>query len=448
MNWELIRYSIFITFPLLTFYFAIKRKYVALMGLYLFTFPFQNCSMYFLTAWNPYKIVSMGMLWVLMRNGGSVATRFEIKSLFDGFKLILIISSFWGLISVESERALLRLFMQDVTYLLGFVPLFFVKFLPNDGSSRMFTIYKYALATTLIIGFIHYTFIMVGIPFAPIFRDVGENNEIAQSTFGSAMVTRIYGFCGEPKNMAFYVAPFTLAMFSNVIAGTKNKYNSLLLVGAAFILLNTYSSAAFIETVIGMAIVVFLLVKGGISIDRNKKSLLVVMIVVAVVYIANCLNNGTENFVSSFYERSFGRAGAELEEGRMENRIIGQFWEESPLIWICGYGAGLYSFHSSGLMLTKGFNPVQSGLVLNLVDFGFMGYIYFLFLMGFLLKIFRRVKWKLHIGKREPLYFFVAGLATLIGNTMYCMLGGNIITGMMPFMALAYWYSLDHSYSK
>lgn len=447
MNWELLRYSIFAFFPVLTIFFVARRKYVALMGLYLFTFPFQNCSMYFLTTWNPYKIVALGMLWALMTSGKGRRTGTDVNQLFSGFKIVLIVSSLIGLVTVGSSKGFMRLLMQDVTYLLGFVPLFFVKLLPSDGVSRMFQIYKYAMMTTIAIGFVHYAFISMGIPFAPIFRDVGGNSEIAQSLFGSSVVTRIYGFSGEPKNMAFYMAPFLLAMFACVMNGqNRDKKNVILLVSAAFILLNTYSSAAFIETVLGMVVVLYLLTNSGLNLSGGRKMFLFLMVVVSISYIVYSLNSGTENFVSSFYERSFGRAEDELEEGRMENMIVDQFWRESPLTWICGYGAGLYSFHSNGLVLTAGFNPVQSGLVLNLVDFGIMGYIYYLSVIRFLLKVYRRIKRKLSYGENEPLFFFIAGITTLIGNLMYSMLGGNIITGMMPFIAVAYWYSLDKDY--
>ncbi len=445
MNWELLRYSIFAIFPILTIYFAYKRKYVDLMGLYFFSFPFQNCSMYFLTAWNPYKIVSIGMLWTLFSRSNSINSRKDIKTLFASFIFVLLISSLCGLLNIGSEKAFMRLFMQNITYLLGFVPLFFVKYLPTDEGEKMFSIYKHALITTIIIGLVHYTFVSLGIPFAPIFRDVGTSNEIAQSQFGNSVVTRIYGFCGEPKNMAFYIAPFILAMFVKVFDGSrKKKYDLLILLCAAFILLNTYSSAAFIESALGMLVVLFLISNSGINLSLNKKIILILIVIFSIAFIVYFLDSESENFVKSFYERSFGRAETELEDGRMETLILDQFWKENIFTWILGYGAGLYSFHSEGLAFDRGFNPVQSGLVLNLVDFGFIGYFYFIYLLRFLYKIYNRIKIKLRNGENEPFYFFVAGIATLIGNTMYCMLGGNIITGMMPFIAIAYWYSLNH----
>ena len=66
MIWFIIRYTIFSIFVALTAYFVWKKKYEQLLWLYFFTFPFQNCAAYIITTWNPYKIVSLGMLFVII----------------------------------------------------------------------------------------------------------------------------------------------------------------------------------------------------------------------------------------------------------------------------------------------------------------------------------------------------------------------------------------------
>ena len=66
MIWYIIRYTVFGIFVALTVYFVSKKKYEQLMWLYFFTFPFQNCAAFLITTWNPYKIVAIGMAFVMI----------------------------------------------------------------------------------------------------------------------------------------------------------------------------------------------------------------------------------------------------------------------------------------------------------------------------------------------------------------------------------------------
>ena len=148
-----------------------------------------------------------------------------------------------------------------------------------------------------------------------------------------------------------------------------------------------------------------------------------------------------QSFFDNFYERSFGRAQNELEEGRLETIILKDFIESNNLLYhLFGYGPGQYSFHSEGLVFGRGVTPVQSGLVLNLVDFGICGYLYFFYLSYFVCRIYIATR---NATDKTALYFVIMGIAVLIGNMMYSMMGGCILIGMLPFIGIAYWINYN-----
>lgn len=451
MIWYTIRYTIFTIFAILTIYFVWRKKYEHLLWLYFFTFPFQNCAIYAITSWNPYKVVALGMTFVIVFHRIKQNLPSEIKSLTYCFSFLLLAGNIVALCMpapMAGVRGVIRLFVQDITYILGFVPILYMRYLPQDFGERILKYYIMAICTLIGIGFIHYAFLKAGIPFAPIIRDVGMSNGVAATYFGNSIVYRIYGFCGEPKNMAFALVPFVLLLLAKILIGKEYfKYNFLLLICALFILINTYSSAAYIEFTIGIVVLIYIFIE--LSAKRVKplivSSLLLCCIIVyaCILVVPNIGMNTVEphesqtSFIESFYERSFGRAQNEMEEGRMETKIFKDYIQSNNAIYyLLGYGPGQYSFHTQKLTFANGYIPIQSGLVLNLVDFGICGYVYFIYLLFFILKIYLRNKFNID---RKSLYFIIMGGSVLIGNMMYSMMGGSILIGMLPFIGIAYW---------
>ena len=448
MIWYAIRYTIFGIFVALTIYFVWRKKYEHLLWLYFFTFPFQNCAAYIITSWNPYKVVAIGMSFVMLFQPIRQRQPSELKRLFFYFIFLLLASNIVGLFMPSPTaglRGIVRLFVQNITYLLGGVPILYMKWLPLDFGKRVLKWYTAAICTLIGIGFIHYAFLRAGIPFAPIMRDVGTTNMVAATHFGNSVVYRIYGLCGEPKNMAFALVPFILYILAKMIINKdRSKLTCLILLSSLFILINTYSSAAYIEFTIGIIVVFFFALD---SINKKVKYLLVSVFLLCITLtytytlvapnISATQPKEEQTFLDYFYERSFGRAQNELEEGRTETIIIKDFLQSHNIIYyLFGYGPGQYSFHSENLTFTGGYVPVQSGLVLNLVDFGFCGYLYFIFLLFFVLKLYWRSK---DNAERTSLYFIIMGGAVLLGNMMYSMMGGSILIGMLPFIGIAYW---------
>ena len=83
----------------------------------------------------------------------------------------------------------------------------------------------------------------------------------------------------------------------------------------------------------------------------------------------------------------------EIEDGRSEVLITKDFIESNnPIYYLFGYGPGQYSFHSKNLTFSGGYIPVQSGLVLNLVDFGLIGYLFFFYLLYQVYTLYKKSK--------------------------------------------------------
>lgn len=444
MIWEIIRYGIFALFLCLTCFFVYRQKHEYLLWLYFFTFPFQNCAFYLITTWNPYKVVAIGMLFCILFHPANSRTSDVLKRIVAYFFIMLLLSNLFSLLMPPENvgtRTLIRLLVQDATYILGVVPLLFMNRLPRDFDQRVIKWYTYAICTLIGIGFVHYFFLKAGIPFAPIIRDVGTSNAVAATFFGGDTVFRIYGLCGEPKNMAFALTPFVLFLITNFLYKKKLDLKAVTILALGlFILLNTFSSAAFIEFAIGLIGVVILIL------SRTNK--LVAILTISTVLVIGSFglflseiqktqptNAKTEiSFINSFYERSFGRAQNEIEDGRSEVLITKDFIESNnPIYYLFGYGPGQYSFHSKNLTFSGGYIPVQSGLVLNLVDFGLIGYLFFFYLLYQVYTLYKKSK-----SNDISFYFIVIGCCTMIGNFMYSMMGGSILIGMLPFIGIAF----------
>lgn len=135
MIWEIIRYGIFALFLCLTCFFVYRQKHEYLLWLYFFTFPFQNCAFYLITTWNPYKVVAIGMLFCILFHPANSRTSDVLKRIVAYFFIMLLLSNLFSLLMPPENvgtRTLIRLLVQDATYILGVVPLLFMNRLPRD----------------------------------------------------------------------------------------------------------------------------------------------------------------------------------------------------------------------------------------------------------------------------------------------------------------------------
>ena len=447
MIWFIIRYLIFTLFVFAGLYCTIKRKYHILVFLYFLSFPFQNCAAFAITTWNPYKVISVFMFTCLIlyhkpRYQSLIINKYALTVI-----SIVCISALLGLTYLPNRLSTIgisRVIAQSFTYGLGIVPLLFMVFLSKKQLSRSLRYYEYSIYILIGLGLVHYTFLKAGIPFAPIIRDFGHTNYWAIAKFGGENVDRIYGLCGEPKNMALYVTPYVVWKIVQLcIEPSKWVKVSIALAVALFIFFHTYSSTAYIAFVIALPLALVIVTRIRSNFIVNIGVYLFVISVLGTFWyinLGNTIKLPQSQFVRSFTERSFERAENELEDERTEVRVLRDF-QNAPIVEkITGYGPGMYVYHTPGLTFERGFNPMQSGIVLNLVDFGVLGIFALLFLLFIALSVIARA-----IKQRNltAIYFMCIGGTTFLGNCGYSMMGGCILLGMLPFLGIAYWLTSD-----
>ena len=137
------------------------------------------------------------------------------------------------------------------------------------------------------------------------------------------------------------------------------------------------------------------------------------------------------DFWNSMEERTFGRAVNELENDRQETLIFNKFKEAHPLYILFGWGIGQYTFYVKGMSDGIWLIPVQSGAVLTLTDFGVLGFIFYIFLGGWIF-------YRLCLLRKKPYWlaksFFYATLVSYVGSLMY----GNVVTCWVYLMLAEY----------
>lgn len=451
MIWLVIRYLIFALFVIAGVYCTIRRKYHLLVLLYFLSFPFQNCAAHIaITTWNPYKIISVCMLLCLVFYHKPRPQSIILRNYTLTIISIVCFTALLGLTYLPnklSTAGISRALSQSFTYCLGIIPLLYMVFLSKESLNKALRYYELAIYILIGIGFIHYAFLKAGIPFAPIIRDIGNTNYYnywAIAKFGGEYVDRLYGLCGEPKHMGLYVAPYVVWKIVQLcVEPTKWLKTSIALILSIFILIHTYSSTAYIAIVAAIPIAFVLITRTRSNFFINIAVYLFGISVLCgfwYINLGNTISLPKSQFVDSFTERSFDRAQDELEDERTEVRVLRDFSNALLLEKITGYGPGLYVYHTAGLTFGRGFNPMQSGIVLNLVDFGVLGIFALLFLLFIALSVISKA-----IKQRNltAIYFMCIGGTTFLGNCGYSMMGGSILLGMLPFLGIAYWLTSD-----
>ena len=138
--------------------------------------------------------------------------------------------------------------------------------------------------------------------------------------------------------------------------------------------------------------------------------------------------------LEALYERSFGRAQDEMSGDRQERIILDYFIDDRDIsVHFCGYGTAQYTFHIPGQTIGNALIPVQSGLVLTLVDFGLLGIVLYAWLFIMILRLLRKSYYSSSI---YAIGFSVAALSSFIGSLMF----GSIVSCFVYFMLALYAY--------
>lgn len=439
MIWAILQEIGFFIILVFTFYFVKSRKYIDLLVLYFVGLVFATCCKFFITIWTPDKVVSMGMLYCIIfrKNDYFNYKQKQLRIIFIILIILLIISTLVAMVSIPKYRYLIspnqRLILSDFSYLSSSIVLFYGMLLPPNFKNEFFGKYCRVMEIAIITGLIHYIFNLVGIEFMPIRRagmleDTSAEEVLAE--FGGHVISRVYGFAGEPKGLAFCILPYIVISFVMYLRGRyiRNKlYHLFFLFFGAFVLFQTYSSSALITA---MLIIPIALIFGGNK--SNIKVLFVLFVGLGVMLIENSLFNNTESFTDSLNKRTFERGMYELGNDRQETVIMNSFIEEGLFVKLFGWGIGQYTFNVPGQVFNNSILiPVQSGLILTLSDFGLCGMILFLYIFIVIIGLIRRANL---LKNPVILSFAIASLTKMVEATMH----GNIVSSFIYLMIASY----------
>ena len=449
MIWFLLQKIGFWIFVGLSVYFTARKRMTDLMSLYFWGMTFATCYQFAITIWFPTKIVVLAMMICLIIYGSerrdSDAVSY-IKPFSFTFITILIIGDLIGILTPAEYATHInkfsRIFNTNYTYITSIALLFYGCMMPRGFVKKTYPQYCLAMEVAIGFGILHFLCSKVGIEFMPILRQDGSVNLEALAEVGDSIMTRIYGVSGEPKGLAFLVCPYVLmmmVMYSQEKFRFNNpKYHIAMIILGIFVLINTYSSAALIDFAIATPLLLlFLPMKRLIS--KLIPPLIMLFALVGFVSLlkdtfADTPQKESPNMLEALYERSFGRAQDEMSGDRQERIILDYFIDDRDIsVHFWGYGTAQYTFHIPGQTIGNALIPVQSGLVLTLVDFGLLGIVLYAWLFIMILRLLRKSYYSSSI---YAIGFSVAALSSFIGSLMF----GSIVSCFVYFMLALYAY--------
>lgn len=451
MIWFILQEIGFYIFLLLTVYYVYKKEYETLMVLFFWGMVFAACYKFVYTIWFPTKLISLGMLVCLFRDSNKRYSNVTAVAwqMFSAFLLMFILSDVWGLLLPKEYamhiNALSRVVNQGYTYISAFIILFYGTLLEPGLVKRLYPKYCFAIEIAIVIGLIHFFCNKFGIPFMPILRQNGTVNDVSSvvAQFGNSIVGRIYGFSGEPKNFGFLVLPYvliSLLSYNNGFIRKSKAYHISFGFLGMFVLFNTFSSSALIN----FALVAPLI----LTFFSTRRTMFGTVLLGIILFMASSLvmlkftdykTSEDPNFIESFYERTFGRAEEELENGRQETRIFETYMQADAVTKSVGWGVSQYTFHVPGMTVGTALIPLQSGLVLTLADFGLVGILYLCALFYLIWSLIFKAKQE---ENHYALSFAIATLSSFVGSMTFGMMTGCFIYLMLALYA--YYDEMDY----
>ncbi len=445
MIWFLLQKIGFWIFVALTLYFVYKCQMINLMKLYFWGMTFATCYQFAITIWFPTKVIVLGMMvcMILYRSDrrDSPVTQVIIPLTSTFLTLLFIGDVIAYLVPGEYAQHInkfSRIFNTNYTYITSFALLFYGCMMPSGFIKKVFPSYCLAMEVAIAFGLLHYICLKTGIEFMPILRQNGSVNLEALVEVGGSVYSRIYGVSGEPKSLGFLICPYVLVqliMYGQDHIRYNAKYHLGMILLGIFILINTYSSAVIINFVIATTLILIFLPTGNLF--RKIIPPIIVISLIFGTYSALTPSDseiGQTNFITGLYERSFGRAQDEMSSDRQERVILEHYFEDSSILSrLIGYGPAQYTFHVPGQTVGSALIPVQSGLVLTLVDFGLAGIIILLWILSILLRVLIN---SFQYHKIYGIAFSIAALSSFIGSLMF----GSLISCFVYLMLALYAY--------
>lgn len=439
MIWSILTTSGFLVFLFLTIYFVIKRDYTNLLVLFFSSIVFSTCNFFYITIWTPDKIVCLGMIICIlfMKKEKIGNTHPAIHTIIKASAFILLTGNIVGMITEPSFHYFLspakRQILSNLSYIINIALIGFGTLLTENFNEKFFPRYCRIMEIAIITGLIHFAFNIAGIEFMPIHRSgLFENtsSEEVIAEFGGSLVSRIYGFAGEPKGLAFCILPYlaiSITMFLRDQFIKSKMYHITFLLLGVFVLFQTYSSSGLINFILLLPLIVIL---GGVKLRSSIAVPLFFCLLLLVLY---ALGSG-DGFIDSLNERTFERGQTELANDRQESVIMEYYQNGGIMVNLFGWGIGQYTFNVPGQVYNGSILiPVQSGLVLTLCDFGILGIIVLWLLFTKIIAVIR-------LTARENnvlgLAFSMAALSKFIELTMH----GNLLTPA-AYLMVAYFIS-------
>ena len=454
MFWLLFRYVVFTVFVVLGVRFTVQRRHLELLCLYFWAVAFANCFVFIVTIWSPAKIVSLCMMWCVLFHKKERPPEHNTlySTLFGLYVAVVVIGNLIALLTqfevqVFKSSPIVRIILQDFSYLGAGILLFYGTLLKSGFAPRLFHSYAVAVEVSIIIAFIHLICNSAGFSFMPIMRAMEHNSSLQDASlsvkamFGGEKVLRVYAFAGEPKNLGFLLVPYILMSIVCYVNGKVRRspaYHIGMLVAAIFILIQTFSSSAIITFVLALP-VLFLFVRH----DLSQKTFMVMFaaLLIAAPFIVSRAFKATEvalgvvdekEFATALFERTFERGYNELNSGRQEVDIVNAYLDGGPLTLLFGWGIGQYTFHVEDSFTEDGaLKTVQSGIVLSLADFGILGLLMYIFIG---IVIFKSVSLSLKSPNTYEKMYSLAACSTYLSSFMY----GSLFTSFILLMIAHY----------
>lgn len=445
MIWFLLQKVGFYIFVGLTIYFVSKRQTLNLLKLYFWGMTFATCYQFAITIWFPTKVIVLGMMWCLMMYGSekreSEVTAI-VRPLMSFFVIILILGDVLAFVIpgdyAQHISKFSRLFNTNYTYITSFALLFYGCMMPSGFVRKVYPSYCLAMEVAIAFGLLHYMCLKAGIEFMPILRQNGSVNLEALTEVGGRVVSRIYGVSGEPKSLGFLVCPYVLVLIVMFGQGhfrfDNKRYHLLVILIGIFVLINTYSSAAIMNFAIAVSLIFLFLPTGGLirMIAPYAICLLIIWGGYSMLTATPVQDNNDQNFIEALYDRSFGRAQNEMEGDRQERVILDYYFADPDILSkVVGYGPAQYTFHIPGQTIGSALIPVQSGLVLTLVDFGVIGLGIYCWIF---LILYQVLKDAYKFDRIYAIAFSIAALSSFIGSLMF----GSLVTCFVYLMLALY----------
>ena len=447
MIWKKKKKIGFWIFVSLTIYFVYRRKTLSLLKLYFWGMTFSTCYQFAITIWFPTKVIVLGMILCMIIYGNTKRESIVTKVIYPFVSVFFILILCGDVMAcllpgnhAKHINKFLRLFNSNYSYITSTVLLFYGCFLSRGFVKKVYPSYCLAMEVAILFGVIHYFCLKLGIEFMPILRENGTANIEALAQVGDQIYSRIYGVSGEPKTLGFLICPYTLLQMIMYGQGLYRFNNPIFhlctIVVGIFALINTYSSAVIMNFAIASVLIIIFFPTGNIVRKLGPVVLGAIIIWGLFTYAKDGISPNPKegNFISALYDRSFGRAEREMSGDRQERVLLEYYINDTRLLpKVIGYGPAQYTFHIKGQTIGNKLVSVQSGLVLTLLDFGFLGII--LLFCLFLLVIYL-LSLSYRKGSSYGIAFSIAALSSFIGSLIY----GNMVSCFIYLMLALYAY--------